>query len=201
MGGRNLLRANAHTIEDRFAGPDPSWTVHLFNHLLPSLVPWVEKESVGFRQHGGSEKLSVEFEGRTAPETDSTKDAVDVWINLLPLFLVHQGFPGGRELLRMEERLDLSVAGKERRHIDDEVSDHRETGEGFDEDGPALKIFDMRSARQDHLPIHPHGAGPANGPPAGISKSETPVLFILDAQQGLQEIHLLPRFEWVGLNP
>jgi hypothetical protein len=101
----------------------------------------------------------------------------------------------------MEERLDFAVAGKEGGHINKEIPDHREIRQGLDEDGPAHKVCDMRSARQDHLPVHAHGAGSANGSPAGISESETSVLFILDAQQGLQQIHLFPGFELEGLHP
>ena len=175
--------------------------VYRFENLISSSIPGIQEEPEGLGQHGGPQEARVHLESRTAPETDSTKNAVDVRIDFLPLPLVHQRFPKTRDLLRMEERLYLAVVSKEGRHIYNEVPDHREIREGLDEDRSALQVFDMRPARQDHLPIHPHGAGPANSSTTGISEGQTPVLFILDTQQGLQKIHLCSRFELKGFHP
>jgi len=101
----------------------------------------------------------------------------------------------------MEERFDFAIASKEGGHIHNKIPDHRKIGKGLDEDGSAQKIFPMCPTRQDHLSAYPYGAGPANGSAAGISESETSVLFILNTEQCLQQIHLFPRFELEGLNP
>ena len=101
----------------------------------------------------------------------------------------------------MEVGLDLPIVIKKGLQIDDEVSNHREEGEGLDQSRLFRQIFDMSSAGQHIFAIDPHRAGAANGTPTGIAERKRLILFILNAQQSLQEIHSFPNFHPKGFDP
>jgi hypothetical protein len=90
---------------------------------------------------------------------------------------------------------------EKRRHIDDEISEHREGGERFDESGSFQKVLDMSSAGQHQFTIDFHGARTTNSTATGISESKGPILLVLKVQQGLQEIHPLSNFYLKSFDP
>jgi|JI102314DRNA_FD_contig_51_696652_length_1783_multi_6_in_0_out_0_1 hypothetical protein len=87
----------------------------------------------------------------------------------------------------------------ERRHIDHQVFDDREVGQGLDRDSAvAFEFFaDGRPAGQLFRAVDMHGTGAANGGSTGITQRQPAVEFILDPDQSLEHGHAPPDVETI----
>ena len=85
----------------------------------------------------------------------------------------------------------------ERRHIHDQILDHRQVAERRHHDVPvSLKFFAKGgSAGQFFATIDRHGAGSADGGPAGIAERQTPVALLLDPYKRIEDGHPAPDVE------
>ena len=89
VGRGDLFRADPHAIKNGLTTPHTLLAVYgLQNFFIPD-VSWINNETKSLRQYGRSKEFSVLFKRRAGPETDSTKDAVDVLIDLLTLLFFH----------------------------------------------------------------------------------------------------------------
>jgi hypothetical protein len=75
--------------------------------------------------------LSVSLESRADSKTDSAKDALDIGIDLFPFGLIHPIFQIRGDRLSLKIGFYFSVMFKKGGHINNEIPDDREIGEGF----------------------------------------------------------------------
>jgi len=201
MGGRNLFRTDSHAIKNGLATPHALLGIYrLQNFFIPS-VPRVNQKTISLGQHGRPPKFGVLFKSRAGSEADAAEDAVDVGIDLFTLLFFHHIFHLWRDGLSLEVRFNFAIVIKKSGHIDDEVSNHGKEEEGFDESRHSQQVFNMGSAGQDIFAVDPHGTGPTYSSPTGIPKRERLILFILNVQQRLQEIHSFPDLHLKGFDP
>jgi hypothetical protein len=73
------------------------------------------------------------FEGRTNAKTDPAKDAVNIRIYFFTFFFFHPVFLVGWDRFPVEIRFYFGIVFEEGRHIDNEVTNHREIGKRFNE--------------------------------------------------------------------
>src|SRR5262245_63324864 len=85
----------------------------------------------------------------------------------------------------------------ERRHIDDQVSDHRQVTERCDCDMPMPLNFttERGAAGQLLTAVYCHRTGPANRRAARITEGQPPVAFVLDANEGIEHGHPAPNID------
>jgi hypothetical protein len=70
--------------------------------------------------------LGIFLKSRAGAKADSTKDALDIRINLLSFTLFYGVFRLGRNRFSMKEGFYFSIVVEKSGHIDDEVSSHGE---------------------------------------------------------------------------
>jgi len=201
MGWGNLFRTDLHAIKNSVAAPHTLLAIYCLQDFFIPSVPWIHKKPKGLRQHGRSQELRICFKCRAGSETDTAEDAVDVGIHLFTFFFLHSIFHFRRDERLLEIRLDSSIVIKKSGHINDEVSNHREEGKGFDQGRFLQQVFNMGSAGKDIFAIDSHCTRSAHGSPARIAKREGPISFILNAEQSLQKIHPFPDFHLKSFEP
>ncbi len=101
----------------------------------------------------------------------------------------------------MEIGFHFPVVVKKGGQIDEEVSNHREKGKGFNQGRFFQQVFDMGSAGQDIFSIDSHPARATHSPATGVAKSERPILLLLNTEQCFQKIHSLSGLHLKGLDP
>lgn len=149
MSRRNFFGTNRDASKDGIATPHTTLTINGLEYLFKPPVSGIGEETVNLGQYGRSRELSIPSKSRACSIADSAEDAVDVWVDLLPLILIHYVLQGGWYGFSLKEEFDLPVVVEERGEIDDEVSNDREVGEGFNENGFSQETSDRCSAGQD----------------------------------------------------
>ncbi len=144
-----MFGTNRDAFEDGIAPPHTTLSIHGPEDLFKPPFPGISEKSVSLSQHGWAHKLRVTSKGGAPSVADSAEDAVNVWVNFAPLILVHYILSGGSEGFSLKTELHFPVKVEERGEIDDEVSNEREVGEGFNENGFSQETFDRCSAGQD----------------------------------------------------
>jgi hypothetical protein len=180
MGGRDLFGAIPHTLKNGVATPHTIVAIHGLENLFNPPVSGISEKAIGFGQYGRPQELRIPAKGRTDSVADSTEDAVDVWIDLLPFILTHYVFQRRWDRYSVKIEFHFPKVIEKRGMINDEVSNGREVGEGFDENGFSQEAFDRGPTGQNYLTVDPHGARATYCTPAGITEAKRPIFLILD---------------------
>lgn len=135
MRRRDVLRANPYTLKNGVAAPHTILAVHPLENLTPPPVPRVNEKTIGLCQYGGAQEFMIPSKSGANGVTNSTEDAVDIWIDLLLRILGHGMFQGGRVGFFVKMEFHFSVVLEKRGEVDRQVSNNREVGKRFDENG------------------------------------------------------------------
>ena len=149
MSGRDLFGANPHALKDGIATPHTTLAIHGLKDLFAPSVSGISEETINLSQYCRPQELRIPSESRACSITDSAEYAVDVWVDLLSLILIHYILQGGWDGFSVKMECHFPIMVEKRGQVDDEVSNDREVGEGFDENGFPQKTFDWGSAGQD----------------------------------------------------
>ncbi len=149
VSGRHLFWANPRALKDGIATPHTTLAIHGLEDLFTPPVSGISEKTINLGKDGGPEELNISFKSGTRAIAYSAEDAVNVWVDFPPLILVHYILSGGSEGFFLKTEFHCPVVVEEGGKIDDEVSNDREVGEGFDEIGFSEETFDRCSAGQD----------------------------------------------------
>ena len=111
------------------------------------------------------------------------KHAVDELVDPLALLLALGDLLFGIGTLPDQIGLDLLIHIPKRRHIDDQVPDHLEIGQRFQDDRIGVEDGHLRPAGEINLAVDHHGAGSANSGATGAPKGKRPVDLVTDPEQ------------------
>ncbi len=90
---RNLFWTDLYALKDGIATPYPLLTIQIVEDFLNSTIPGISEKAISFCQHSGAQELRIPYESRASSKADSTEDALNVGINLLPFFLPTKAYP------------------------------------------------------------------------------------------------------------
>ncbi len=94
MGRRDLFGTNPHALKDGIATPHTTLAIYGLEDLFKPPVSGISKETINLGQYGRPHELGVPSKSRACSIADPAEDAVNVWINLLSLILIHYVLPG-----------------------------------------------------------------------------------------------------------
>jgi hypothetical protein len=149
MGGRDLFGTNPHALKDGIATPHATLAIYGLEDLFKSPVSGISEETINLGQYGRPHELGVPSKSGACSIADSAEDTVNVWVDFLPLILIHYVLQEGWHGFSVKTEFHVPAVVEERGEIDDEVSNDREVGEGFDESCFSQETFDRCSAGQD----------------------------------------------------
>ena len=154
--------------------------------------PWIFQKPVGLGQRRRPQEALRDFVRRAGGDAGAAHDAgIDVvkivrarHERRLCAFVVRHAIRRARQ-----PRLHRPNLVPEGCHVDDQVLDHGKIAEGLDGDiAVALQFLPHGGAAgQLFVAVDGHRAGAANGRAARIAKRQRAVLFVLDANQAVQD--------------
>jgi hypothetical protein len=149
MSGRHLFWTNPLALKDGIATPHTTLAIHGLKDLFTPPVSRISEKTINLGQYGRPQELRIPSKSRACPITDSAEYAVDVWVDLLAFILIHYILQRGWNGFSVKMECNFPIMVEKRGQVDDEVSNDREVGEGFDENGFSQETFDRGSAGQD----------------------------------------------------
>lgn len=162
--------------------------VQLLQTFLGSLVAAVLDEAGGLQQSGRTEEFVwVPPKAGAGSGAAGAEDALVEAIQLVAVSGGLQAFGLGIRVLGDEVRLSGPVLLEEGFLVDDQITDHRLTGQGTDFDG-LFQTGHRREAGQAVAAVDVHAVGAAHAFPAGTAETQGLVLG-LQFQQGVQQHH------------
>lgn len=183
LAGEHVRRAGARALEDRVAPPDRVGIVGPREEVGHLVAARLGDLPLGPRERGGTAVAVRRHDDRTGREAQAALDAVLV-----------AGVGGDalrrpcrrHRLARAEDRVFAREGPEERRHLDDEIREHRQVRDRLDRDR-ALEITERRRAREHLRAVHAEPARAARGVEARVAEHERRIDAPLDPPERLED--------------
>ncbi|RMR95123.1 hypothetical protein ALP76_05479 [Pseudomonas savastanoi pv. glycinea] len=179
LGWVKAFRAHVDAVHDAAAAEHAERVIKRSQTFIGAGVTAVSQETVGLQQRSRTQELvGVPPEGRAGSRAASAQNALVQTIELFALFRSLQTFDGRSRRVILQERLHLLVLLVEDAHIDDQVTNDRQTRQRtYDQLVLGNNGRQRRDAGQTVLAIDVHAIGTAHAFAARTTVREALILF------------------------
>ena len=196
-----VFGANLGAIHNCVASVQLEGIIQFFQSLLSRTITRIFNPTIGLHQHGRSQILvripPVTWAGSRAA---GTQDTFVHAIQLGPIFFSLQILGLSLDLgVRLQPGFNGTILFIKVPHVRDQVLENVHVGQGINLGRLGCIIINVTETCQGVGPINIHGTGTTNSFPAGSTKCQGRVLFILNLDESIQDHWTaIVQINWVG---